>query len=214
MKQIFDVVYFSEDYKKKIELAKKLGFSGIIFINIFKDKGEIPNYLEKISLISKEENFFCYPAIEFSNVKEMIKFSREKNFLIFFRGTSKNSFRSATKDFGLDVVLVSENLDRVSIVNCKNNEIYIGISFNDFLNFRNRFKTLEEIIKLSRKYEANLLIFSGARSFLEMKNWYALANFLTLFGLEIKDAKNCLSNYDKLFFRRSEKFIAPGIELV
>ncbi|MCS7123442.1 MAG: hypothetical protein RMJ17_02625 [Candidatus Aenigmarchaeota archaeon] len=212
MKQICDLVFFNEnDYIKKIEFAKELGFNGLIFCIRFGEK-EIKEYCSLIEKIENEQNFFCYPAIIFNDFRVVRKFLNAKGFLVIFECKGKRAVEKISKKFGIDIVLT----DFLSVGTAKffrDNEIFYGLNINSLISLQN-LKDLFFHLKLVKKFKVNLAAFSFANSYKEMRDWYCIANFLTLFDLEIKEAKLALCNYEKLFFRRSEKFIARGIELV
>lgn len=213
MSQICDIVFFDEnDYNKKIEIAKALGYNGLIFCTEFGNI-DINQYCSLIEKIKNEQNFFCYPAILFFSFSHVKKFLHSKNFLVLLKGGGKSFMEKICKKFGIDIVVNPEFFSVGVAKFFSSNEIYFGLSINEVIK-SNSFRNLFFPLKLVKKFKVNLAAFSFAKSYKEMKDWYCIANFLTLFDIEIKDAKLALSNYEKLFFRRSEKFIARGIELV
>jgi ribonuclease P/MRP protein subunit RPP1 len=85
-----------------------------------------------------------------------------------------------------------------------------------------RAKVLSHIQKnlmLAKKFNAPIIICSGAISHFEMRDPYCLISMATQLGLELKEAKNAITKVpqkiiEEIRKRRDEKWIMPGVEIV
>jgi len=226
---------FSEGKSSLEEIAKTaklLGFSGICFAEYFESEEKMEELKREIERISKEVGIEIYLGFEARNVKELkllAKLRREFDVLLA-RGGSLKLNRAACETPEVDI-LTHPELDRkdsgfnhVLAKLAHKNNVAIEINFREVLmsskESRSRIlKNMRLNVRLAKKYGVPIICCSGAISHLEMRDPKILASFLTLLGLELKEAKECLSKIPANILnlskeRRSEKWIMPGVRVV
>lgn len=223
---------FSEGESTLEELAsqaKMLGFSGICFAEYFKNKEQIYELQREIDRVEKEVKikiFLGFEARNINELKKLVKLRREYDMLLV-RGHDLKLNRAAVRTPEVDILTHPEfnrkdsGLNHVLAREAAKNNVAIEINFRNILiNTKATrslvLKNMMQNVKLCKKYNAPIIICSGAISHWQLRDPKQLISMGVLLGLELKEAKNSLSVVPKKMIeqineRKSPKWIMPGV---
>jgi len=203
----YDLHIDSEKLEEIIEMAKLLGFSGI-FVNVQNIEERRLNENLKQFLSPEKNNEIelirgvIIKAKNKEELKAQIEKYRRKVEIIAVYGGDYEINRLACEDNRVDILYHPElgrndsGLDHICIKSAAENNVAIEINFNEILKSKNRAKILSFMrknIKLCKKYEAKIIITSGATEKWEMRAPRELASIGYVLGLDLKDAIDAVS---------------------
>lgn len=171
---MIDIVMPNNNEKEFIAMAKKLGYTGLIFV------------YDKPQKIEIKSDFLIYPGIlcknKIKNADFVLLNSNKRNLLkkkpnAIYGIEGKKDFIHQ-KDSGLDQVICKE---------MNQHNISYFIAFSNILNSENRAGLLGRImqnIRLCQKYNVSIMIASLAREPFEMRNPHDLIAFTRTLGVK------------------------------
>lgn len=214
------------------ERAKELGFKGFCFVSYLVDKKQIGIIEAEVKRIREKVGIEIYSGFEARSIKELnllVKLRRMYDILLV-RGGNLRLNRIACETPQVDILTHPElgrkdsGLDHVTMKLAVKNKVAIEINLREvtMVSKASRAKVIANItqnIKLAKKYGARIVTCSGVTSHWELKDPLCLASFATLFGLEIKEAKETVSKVPKEMIslakeRRDKRWIIPGVKIV
>jgi len=212
--------------------AKLLGYKGICVTEYFQSKNQMEELKKKCEEISKEMGIDIFVGFQARNTKELAKLVplRREYDILLVKGGDLDLNRKAVETPEVDILLHPELGRRDSGFNhtmaklARANNVAIEVNFREILlsskNTRaNIIHNISENVKLCKKFKVPMVICSGAFSHLQMKDPKVLISMGTLLGLELKEAKKCVSetpgNIIKMSKgRQSSKWIRPGVKVI
>ncbi len=189
----YDLHVEIKDVEKAVEMAVRLGYSGVGIVGLTKEETKNMENVISVGLIkakSKEE------------LKKKLSEERKKYEVIIVSGGIYDVNRAACEDSRVDILAHPEygrndsGLDHVCVKAAAENNVAIEINFSEILNSTNRvrlFRHLRKNIMLARKYGAEIVIASGAKSLWEMRAPRDLAGFVFLLGLDLNKSIDGIS---------------------
>lgn len=225
---------FSEGFSSLEEICstlKFLGYKGFCF-SIYPEKfSELEKIYKSVESLKERFELEIFVGVEARNLKE-IKFLKRRRrlfdlFIVKGNGISLNRAACETKE--VDILKPSYNtknlgIDYVCAKLASKNNISFEINLHEVCKLSEEkrsiaIRNIKEVVFLAKKYEVNLIISSGAYSHWELKDPLALSSFGNQVGLDLKEAKKCVSSncwkiLDILKIRRSEDWIMPGVRLL
>lgn len=196
---MIDIVFPGKNEKDFIELAEKLGYSGLVLV--YDNKESIPD-LKKFKTKLKLKT-----ALLASQKK--VQSARTKSKLVFVKAVEDNRF--AFEKSRPDLVFAVEEaqprdfmhqrgsgLNHIMCRFAKENNVKIGFSFNSILNSSAMSRAqiigrMQQNILLCRKFKCNTVIASFAKDPYEMRFSKDLLAFFTQIGMHQKEAKDSLN---------------------
>lgn len=192
-------VEVKENVDEVVELAKRLGYTGLALVNVEREVAKSLSEKHGIDVVS------CKMII--ANTKDELKRelskNREKFELILVSGGIYEVNRAACEDSRVDVLCHPEKgrkdsgLDHICVRAASLNNVAIEINFSEILNSGNRPKTMSLIrnnIMLCNKYDAKVIITSGANNKWELRAPRDLAAIGFLLGVELNKAIQSVSS--------------------
>jgi len=183
--------------EEALEMAKRLNYSGIAIVN--KKDDEVVDGIELISSALIEAN-------NKEELKAKLQSVRSKVTLVLVSGGKYEVNRSACEDSRVDVLChpylgrADPGIDHICARAARENNVALEINFSTILNSPNRPKTLSQIrkmVEICEKYEAPIVITSGAKNPWEMRAARDLAALAATLGVDIAYAIRSLSVYAK-----------------
>ena len=214
------------------ERAKILGYSGICFAEYFKNFKKIKELKKKLNDVSKRVGIEIYLGFEARDSYELSKLAKKrKEFdILLVRGGELNLNRKAVETKEVDVLTHPEfgrkdsGLNHVMARLANENNVAIEINFREIVSLSKTsrsllLKNIQRNIMLCRKYGTPLILSSGAISHWHLKDPKVLISMACVLGLEIKEAKNALSQVPGKIIqiskeRQDERWIMPGVKVI
>jgi ribonuclease P/MRP protein subunit RPP1 len=202
------------------------------FSTYFQSFDQIKRVYKEVEKVKRKVNIDILVGIEARNRKELeiLASMRRKFDILLVRGGDLRLNRLACETPEVDILTHPElkrndsGLNHVLVKFAAKNKVAIEINFREILitSKRTRAKLISNIannVRLAKKYGAPLIVCSGAISHHELRDPMILSSFTILFGLDIKEAKECISTVPynivkKVRKRLSENWIMPGVEIV
>ncbi len=226
---MLDAIYFDQNIKEKIEIAKYLGYDELILIFEEINFEKINDTINKLKEIFQMNFYSCILVDNFKKLRKVSNVKAHKQFdLLFVNGINLKINREAVENVFVDgLVNPQQNRDdagfnHIFAKKALKNNVALIINFNQILNSQNLTREIEkliELIKIARKYKLKVGIFSFAKTKFDLKDPIIFSSFLYCLGYELKDAKRIVKNSIKDIInenlkKRSEKWIFPGVELI
>lgn len=224
---------FSEGESSLREIAtqaKILGYSGICFSEYFKNKEKMEEIKKEIDQVSREVKIKIFLGFEARNTNELrklVKLRREYDVLLA-RGSDLSLNRIAVETPEVDILTHPEfnrkdsGFNHIFAREATKNNVAIELNFRNILiNNKNTrsliMKNMAYNVKICKKYKTPIIICSGAISHFQLRDPKVLMSMAMLLGLELKEAKESLSQVpkkiiDQITERRSPKWIMPGVK--
>ena len=179
-----------------IEFAKKLGLSGIGIVNFFTTVDDLRwpenNEIDIVKVL----------MIKTNNVEEMEKIAkrvRNRAEILMVHGGDYEINRAACENSLIDVLSRPElnrnrpGLDHICLKAAQENNVTIEVNFREILETYKKHRSyvlsaMRESIRLSKKYNANVITTSGAISKWDLRSGRELASVSHHLGLELGDA--------------------------
>ena len=222
--KFYDMHINSEEAEKTAEMAKKLGWDGLVFIRKWNGNGKkIESISEQIKKIkSLDASFGVF--IETTNANDMQKIIRSirKNVPIIIVKTYDLNFnRTVLETPEIDVLSGSDiKLNHVMAELASKNNIAIEFNFHDIITSYKKsrehiFINMIENAKFIKKYRSPFIITSGAMNQWDIRSPFDIFSFGRLLGFKDPEIKKAMSDFIVKENRKrlSGKWIAPGIEL-
>ena len=212
--------------------AKKMGYKGIGFVFYWLGEKEDEIIKAEIRRIEEEFKIKSFLGYEARNLRELKFLSRiRRSFdLLLVRGGNLQLNRIACETPEVDILThpslgrKDPGINHIMAKRAKENDVAIEINFRELLTSSKRTRAdtlskMREIVKIARRYEVPLVISSGAVSCWELKDPRVLTSLGMSLGLEIKEAKKCVSSIPKgiikkILERKDERWILPGLRVV
>lgn len=212
--------------------AKILGYKGICFVSYPLTKREEGILRAEIDRVKKEYAIEIYLGFEARNIRELnfLKKRRKEFDVLLVRGGNLRLNRKACETPEVDILTHPEfgrndsGFNHIMAKLASKNDVAIEINFRELLvsSKASRAKILSYLarnIMLAKKFNAPIILCSGAISYFEMRDPYCLISLAVVLGLEIKEAKEAITKVPekiikKIKKRRDEKWIMPGVEII
>ncbi len=212
--------------------AKELGYSGICFSEYFQNEKRLKELKEEISKVSKKVGIEIYLGFEARNAKELHHLvNRRRMFdILLVHGGDLELNRLACETPEVDILTHPENkrtdsgLNHILVKEAAKNNVAIEINFREILLSTQRTrsmieKSMTQNIKLAKKFHAPIILCSGAISHWELRSPEVLVSLANQFGLELKEARECISKIPEKIIaqskeRQSDKWILPGVKVI
>ena len=222
----YDYHLHSENIQETVEVAKKLGLSGLCFVINWTNKDDLEAFKAKLP----KENIDLFLGVELhekaGNVSIIARKLRKDVDVILVHGGDLEVNRTAVETPEVDILLHPEmerddqGLDHVMVRLAKENNVAIDFAFNDVMYSydKTRVRVLSNLIKnaaLVKKYKAPFVLTSGGYSSWDLRSPSELISFGKVMGFESPQIKSALSDWlVKENRKRLEgKWIQPGVEI-
>ncbi|NCO96611.1 MAG: hypothetical protein COY38_03715 [Candidatus Aenigmarchaeota archaeon CG_4_10_14_0_8_um_filter_37_24] len=226
---------FSEGESSVLDFAtraKMLGYKGICVSEYFRDEKHLEELKRKCKDIADRVGLDIFVGFQARNTKELSKLTslRRKYDVLLVRGGNVDLNRKAVETPEVDVLLHPEfgrydsGFNHIMAKLARENNVAVEVNFREILlsskNTRSHIlHNISENIKLCKKFHTPIIICSGAISHLQMKDPKVLMSMGTLLGLELNEAKKCLSEVPKNIInsvkeKQSKSWIKPGVKVV
>ncbi|MCD6381971.1 MAG: hypothetical protein J7L43_03270 [Candidatus Aenigmarchaeota archaeon] len=186
----YDLHIEVNDVDKVIELAKRLGYSGISIINIDKETAKSLSEKHEFDVISSK----MIVVNSKDELKKELSESRTNYEILIVSGGTYEINRAACEDSRVDILAHPEKgrkdsgLDHICMKAAEENDVAIEINFSEILNSGHRSRTMAFIrnnIMLAEKYNTKIIITSGAKSIWNLRAPRDLASIGFLLGMEL-----------------------------
>lgn len=212
--------------------AKELEYSGICFAEYFKNYYQAKNLYEQIGKIRKNVGMEIFLGFEARSRKELDNLSaiRRKFDVLLVRGGDLELNRSACETPEVDILTHPEyerfdsGLNHVLVKLAAKNNVAIEMNFREILitskGTRSRaLSSIENNIRLAKKFHAPVILCSGAISHFELRSPECMVSIANQLGLELNEARNSVSKIPEKILNQSKerkggKWISPGIKVV
>ncbi|MBW2973326.1 hypothetical protein KY346_02955 [Candidatus Woesearchaeota archaeon] len=197
---MIDVVFPDKNEKEFVEIAEKLGYSGLIFVYEHKFESGAEKIKTKLKL---------HDALSVQHKK--IISAKNKSKFVFAKAIEDNRFAfekaRPAMVFALEEAQKRDfmhqrgsGLNHIFCRLAKENNVKIGFSFNSILNSRGMSRAqiigrMQQNIMLCRKYKCKMVIASFAKDPYEMRSPKDLISFFTEIGMHQKEAKDSLNMF-------------------
>jgi ribonuclease P/MRP protein subunit RPP1 len=213
-------------------VAKKLGYTGICFTTYILRKREEDILKTEIERVKNNIGIEIFLGFEARNIRELKKLaSIRRNFdILLVRGGDLKLNRAAVETPQVDILTHPEyerndsGLNHVLAKLASKNNVAIEINFREILatNGYHRAKVLKNIrqnIILAKKYNAPIILCSGAISHYELKDPYFMISMAVQLGMSLKEAKISISKVPEEIInrsveRRDKNWIMPGVKVI
>lgn len=210
--------------EKTLEIAGKLGFSGVCLTHEFENIKKYRSFLEDIKNLKTDLEIIKGVYIKAENVKKMKRVvSKVRNMtdIILMAGGSLAINKAAVEDPRVDVLTHPEfrrndsGIDQVLARASGENYVAIEIGFSDVLNTFGKIrahilKHKRRNIKLAEKYGSPIVITSGAKDPYGMRPPRDLASLGYNLGLDILESLKAVGRTPEYIFKRNrEKVRSP-----
>jgi len=225
-----DIVMPRGNEKEFIAIAERLGYSSLCFLYEFdkyKKVDEIVKILKKSNIKTKLK---VYSGIITS--PKFVQKARNRADLVVV--SCCDNIREIVERYKPDLVIDMELQKKRDYMHQRNaglnhtvckiandKKVAFGVSFRSILEQKYKQVLLGRImqnIRLYKKYKNNFVFASFAKAPYLMRAPHDLASFLTVLGMEPKQAKQALRNVLGIINRnskiRNKKIIADGVEIV
>ena len=218
----YDVHVPSEDIKKTADLAKELGWNGLVFVRKW-NRGKLENFAKEVKKI-KKINVSIGVIIDTKRASDMqktVKSIRKQTELIIVAAKELNFNRVVVETPEVDILSGKDiQLNHVMCELAKKNNVAIEFNFHDLITSYKKtrervFMNMIENAKFIRKYKTPFIITAGAMDPWDLRSPFDLLSFGRLLGLQDPQIKKAMSDVVVKENRKrlSGKWIAPGIEL-
>ena len=209
--------------------AKGLGYSGICFSEYYEGRSQLAKLKADIAKAQKKTKIDILLGFEARNTKELRKLVEIRRMydVLMARGGDLTMNRIAVETKEVDILTHPEHnrydcgMNHVMARLAKKNKVAIEINFREILTSTKKTRSrilasMNDNIKLAKKYKMSIILCSGAISHWELKDPLSMVSMANQFGLELKDAKESLSKVPDDIIklakeRKSEKWVMPGV---
>ena len=219
-------------------MANKLGFSGIGIVRYSNNIIDLPNVevsphisgkVSEILNSQKLENIDIISCVEIQtkNVEELdkeIKRVRNKSEIVIVSGGDYDINRAACENSMVDILAHPEldrkdsGLDYVCIRSAKENNVAIELHFKSFLESFKRKRTnilnkMGKNVKLCNKYNAKIIVSSGAITKWGMRSGREMSALAKILGMELGQAISTTTSVpEEMVKKNREKLSGKRIE--
>ncbi len=214
-------------------LAHELGYAGIGCVVNFEGRSSITAWKERVRSTSKDTGVEIFLGIVAKNPRELklLKKLRMEYDLLLVSGGELRLNRLAVETSEVDILAHPEQgkkedsgMNHVLAKLAAKNSVAIEVNFREALSSDSLRRSLvlshmRTNVRLAKKYEAPLIISSGATVWHELRDPKFLVSFGNLLGLELHEAKRALSKVpremiERVRERQSDSWIMPGVKVV
>ncbi|MFH1445696.1 MAG: RNase P subunit p30 family protein [Nanoarchaeota archaeon] len=216
----YDMHVSAEDVKKTIEIAEKLGWSGLVFIRKWNGEKKPANFANEAKKLDCSMGLIV-DAKKANDMQKTVKSTRKQTELIIVKAGDLEFNRVVLETPEVDILSgFNIQLNHVMCELAKKNNVAIEFNFHDLIssykNTREKiFNNMIENAKFIRKYKTPFVITSGAMDPWDMRSPQDLLSFGRLLGFQDPQIKKAMSSSVLTENRKrlSDKWIAPGVEL-
>ena len=230
-----DISIGKNNLEKIVDYSKNLGLSSICLVDHIKDKnkdnlGKIKETIAQIDtdleILIGAEICTDSPDIMQSQVKKL----RNKADIIIVSGGISKINRAACEMPMVDILAHPERgrkdsgIDEVMAKLAHKNSVAIELNFKYVLHSYNKIRShlishMKTNVRLAKKYDATIIISSGAESALDLRAGRELASLGTLVGLELAESLDCISFIPQRIIEHVRKvkdpnYVMPGVETI
>ncbi|MFP4045892.1 MAG: RNase P subunit p30 family protein [Candidatus Aenigmatarchaeota archaeon] len=229
----YDLHVDEREAERMVGIAEKLGFTGLGITHIYDGTGKLNTFLDKTEGLKSEVDVISCCLIKPDSPEEMKKEVtkvRQKVEVVMIDGGDFDINRAAVQDSRIDVLLHPEykrkdrGLDHKTTKMAANNDVAIGFVFHDLLQTYGKvrshiFDHMKSNLDLCERFDVEVLVVSGAKKPLEMRDPKQLASLLQTLGFESSQALLSVSGTPKRIVRKnrsklSGKTVKKGLEQV
>ena len=221
--KFYDMHVPSEDLNKTAELAKALGWSGLVFTQKWNGAVKLEGLKKELKKISGID---CSAGVlvdekNIGGMQKRVKSIRRQAELVIVRSGNLDFNREVLEIPEPDILSGSDiQINHVMAGLARKNNVAIEFNFHDLVSSYKKsreriFAGMVENAKFIRKYKAPFVITSGAMDPWDIRSPQDLLSFGRLLGFQDPQIKKAMSGSALTENRKrlSGKWIAPGIEL-
>ncbi|MFC2144012.1 RNase P subunit p30 family protein [Candidatus Aenigmatarchaeota archaeon] len=226
----FDLCIRTENHKETIDIARRLGFSGVGLIvpystNYMREISDLKESIKKIKpVIDVAFGVEINPAGsgKMKDVRKIAKTVRKDIEIVMVRGGDANADRLALETPEVDIITHHKDM-RINQVLAKlsaKNNVSVGFLFSDLLLSykRTRISLFSDMIRDARvlkKYKAPFILSSGSLSEWDLRSPSDMLAFGRLLGYQDNMIKKSLSDgiLKENRKRLGKKWVMPGVEI-
>jgi ribonuclease P/MRP protein subunit RPP1 len=216
-----------------VDLAKKLGYSGIAICENYQGSEKIEELKNAISNVNTDIEVYTGVRIQAKSVgemKEILSKVRDKVTVVVVEGGDYAINRAACEDPRVDILSHPEmgrfdsGLDEPCLDLAAKNNVAIEINFREVLNSFRRVRSyllqsLEQNIRLCEGFKTPMVVCSGAQSIWDMRSPRDMVSLANVLGMDIVKAFSSLSTNAQLIVEENTrslegKKISDGVEIV
>ncbi|MFB6089224.1 MAG: ribonuclease P protein component 3 [Candidatus Aenigmatarchaeota archaeon] len=218
----------TDEIKGFIEIAEELGINGLVFTPKFSSLKNLEDFYEHIDELKEKTEIDIVKGVEIKaksvkDLKKKIYKVRERATVVVVLGGDYKINRVSCEDSRVDVLSHPEykrsdsGLDHVLAKKASENNVHIEINFRDILQTYGKvrshvFAHIKKNLELAKKYEAPLVICSGARDKYELRGQKELSALLELFDLSKEESKRITQNVPRKLVEKNRKKVSGKIE--
>ena len=195
--------------------AKEFGYSGIAVINLKKNKLNMNQLPEDLSI---------YNAIEVSgkpsNLREEIRKYKDSDYILIARGRNEEAARAAVETERLDIILQPVKFNNVLGKIASDNSIALGFNIGSIIHTRGEervqeLRIMRTNLMYARKYGLQMILTSEPYSMYDLRTPREMAALGSLFGMRPKEAVDAMSKVPlDIIRKKSPGHIQEGIEII
>lgn len=206
-----DLVLPKSNEKEFIEIADKLGISGICFIYKFKNKNDFLQNQDKVNKLQEKTEIKLSIGL-IADSKNISKAKKLAKIVIYKSiGNDRHAIEKSKANvvFDLETIATKDSMHHrnsgLNQILCKlanKNNVMIGFSFSTILNEERMIRSqilgrLMQNIRLCRKYKVKTVIASFAEKPYDLRSCYDLKSVFISLGMHPKEAKDSLEEIYK-----------------
>ncbi|MCD6477974.1 MAG: ribonuclease P [Candidatus Aenigmarchaeota archaeon] len=226
----YDLHAHVEDLKSVeeiVEIAKRIGYSGIGLTVKYANIGELRRLKEKINELKSGIDIATCVEIDASGVKELrrkVSKARKLSEVIVVSGGDYKINRAACEDSRVDILAHPEykrsdsGIDHIVVRAAHENNVAIEINFHEILETYRKIRAhvlshMRRNVMLAEEYNAPIIITSGARSKWELRGPRELSSVGQVLGMSLENSMKSVSDVPRLIVetnRRKLKVLPHG----
>lgn len=211
-----DIVFPKDNENEFVAVARELGTNSLCFNYLFSEISDPEKFIlfvkelkKQITLDNPEMSFFfaLTANLKESNSQQFLQLKKAKIFDFYSHGFFKGVRLAAEKSsfvllFGIESSFYMDfnfqrnsGLDHIIAKIISDKKKVYGINFHDFLMSEKKhifFARIEQNLRLCRKFNAKVCLFSGATNPWEMRSYNSLRAFIDLFDCDDLTKKRAL----------------------
>ncbi|MFB6217278.1 MAG: RNase P subunit p30 family protein [Candidatus Aenigmatarchaeota archaeon] len=217
----YDLYVPAEDVDKAVEMGEKLGFSGIGIAMQYGGEEDIDGFIDEVDERNGKTDLdlvtCCDIDVESVDMlKRLVGKVRQKVEIVAVRGGDLDINKAAVRDSRVDILLHPEHrrkdrgLDHKIANSASKNDVALGVVLHPLLQTYGKlrshiFKHIMDNLELCDKYNAPVVITSGARKGLEMRDPRELASLAECLGTESGSSIDMVSSVPRRIVNRNRK---------
>ena len=211
-----------------VELAQRLGYSGIGITHVYRDRKKLKSFLERIKELRKNSSIDIVTCAEIvaenkQSFKRSVSAVRGSVDVVIVKGGEYEINRFAVEDSRVDILSTPEykrndsGLDHSAARLAAQHNVAIEINFHSILETYRKIRShlfthMRTNIMLCKKYGAPLVVCSGAKGKGELRDPRELAAMLQLLGMELTEARDSITTVPKSIVETNRKKLSGKIK--